>query len=291
MLALFGAGAPQGIAAPKSAGQLSVTTQSPTNGQTVSGNTTWQVSVSGGTATRVDFAIDGVVKWSQTTSPYLYGGTSGGLDTTKLAAGSHNLTATAYGSKQVKPGSSQVTVTVANTAPPPPSNRVYWGAWIGDQFTGAQPPWDMSAVSQFEQLAGKPISIEHFGSPWADCSTSPCTDYSFPSTPFNDIRAHGSIPFLSWGSQSMPFNVNDPNFQLADIINGSHDSYIRAFATKARDWGHPFFLRFDWEMNGNWFPWGEQANGNSPGEYVAAWRHVHDIFTSLGATNASWVWR
>ena len=43
-------------------------------------------------------------------------------------------------------------------------------------------------------------------------------------------------------------------------------------------------------MNGNWFPWSEQVNGNKPGEYVAAWRHVHDIFTSVGATNATWVW-
>ena len=43
-------------------------------------------------------------------------------------------------------------------------------------------------------------------------------------------------------------------------------------------------------MNGNWFPWAEGVNGNQPGEYVAAWRHVHDIFTSVGATNATWVW-
>jgi len=43
-------------------------------------------------------------------------------------------------------------------------------------------------------------------------------------------------------------------------------------------------------MNGNWFPWSEQANGNAPGQYVAAWRHVHDIFAAAGATNATWVW-
>ena len=43
-------------------------------------------------------------------------------------------------------------------------------------------------------------------------------------------------------------------------------------------------------MNGNWFPWCEGVNGNQPGEYVAAWRHVHDIFTAVGATNATWVW-
>ena len=34
----------------------------------------------------------------------------------------------------------------------------------------------------------------------------------------------------------------------------------------------------------------EQANGNRPGEYVAAWRHVHDIFTSVGANDVTWVW-
>ena len=34
--------------------------------------------------------------------------------------------------------------------------------------------------------------------------------------------------------------------------------------TKAKAWGHPFFLRFDWEMNGFWFPWNEGVNGNRP---------------------------
>lgn len=43
-------------------------------------------------------------------------------------------------------------------------------------------------------------------------------------------------------------------------------------------------------MNGSWFPWGAGANGNQPGEFVTAWRHVHDLFTSVGATNATWVW-
>ena len=43
-------------------------------------------------------------------------------------------------------------------------------------------------------------------------------------------------------------------------------------------------------MNGNWFPWSEGVNGNQPGEFVAAWRHVHDLFAAVGATNATWVW-
>jgi mannan endo-1,4-beta-mannosidase len=165
----------------------------------------------------------------------------------------------------------------------------YWGAWIGSQLTGDEAPWDMGAVEKFEQLAGKRMSAIHFSSPFANCSSS-CDYYEFPTGPMEDIREHGSIPFFSWGSQSTPANLNQPNFQLSDVISGAHDAFIREFAEEAREWGHPFFLRFNWEMNGKWFAWMEGVNGNQPGEAVAAWRHVHDIFTEVGATNATWVW-
>jgi Glycosyl hydrolase family 26 len=174
--------------------------------------------------------------------------------------------------------------------PPVPAGNAYWGAWIGSQLTGEAAPWDMDAVSEFEQMVGKSLSLLEFSSPWANCSNSPCTYYTFPWDPFNAIRAYGAIPFFSWGSQMIPGPPEQPDFQLADVIAGKHDSYIHAWATKAAEWGHPFFLRFNWEMNGDWFPWGEGVNGNQPGEFVTAWRHVHDIFTEEGATNATWVW-
>jgi hypothetical protein len=171
-----------------------------------------------------------------------------------------------------------------------PQNPLYWGATVGDQITGTQAPWDMGAVSTFEETAGKQLSLVNFFSPFANCASSPCSFYKFPTGPMENIRTHGAIPVFSWSSQSIPSSLSEPNFQLSDVIAGTYDSYIREFAEDARDWGHPFFLRFNWEMNGNWFPWSEGVNGNQPGEYVAAWRHVHDIFTSVGATNVSWVW-
>jgi Glycosyl hydrolase family 26 len=178
----------------------------------------------------------------------------------------------------------------ATPTPPPATNSIYWGAWIGSQLTGTEAPWDMNAVSTFESHAKKQVSLVHFASPFADCNRNPCSFYGFPTTPMENIRKHGAIPFFSWSSQSTPSSLNEPNFQLADVISGTYDSYIRGFAEAAKKWGHPFFLRFNWEMNGNWFPWSEGVNGNKTGEYVTAWRHVHDIFTSVGATNVSWVW-
>jgi hypothetical protein len=173
---------------------------------------------------------------------------------------------------------------------PPPTTNAYWGAWIGSQLTGEEAPWDMSAVTAFEEKAGKAPSLIEFGSPFADCYSSPCSYYSFPYTPFESIRARGAIPFLSWSSQSLPSTIEEPDFQLSDVAAGDYDGYVREFAEAAAAWGHPFFLRFDWEMNGNWFPWGAGVNDNTAADYVAAWRHVHQIFTEVGATNASWVW-
>ncbi|HEX4463054.1 MAG TPA: glycosyl hydrolase [Solirubrobacterales bacterium] len=181
------------------------------------------------------------------------------------------------------------------TLPPPPGestpSALYWGASIGSQLTGVQAPWDMGAVTKFEQIADKKVSLVNFFSPFANCPAGgSCSFYKFPTGPMESIREYGAIPVFSWSSQSIPSTLSEPNFQLSDVIAGTYDSYIREFAQAARKWGHPFFLRFDWEMNGNWFPWSEGVNGNQSGEFVAAWRHVHDIFTSVGASNVTWVW-
>ena len=168
---------------------------------------------------------------------------------------------------------------------------VYWGAWVGDQLTGTAAPWDMGAATRLEGLLGKGMSLLEFSSPFENCEVSPCHFYEFPEEAMQDIRAHGSIPFFSWGAEGTPRTSEvQPDYQLADLIEGRYDSYIAQFASEAKTWGHPFFLRFNWEMNGNWFPWSEGVNGNQPGQFVAAWRHVHDIFSTVGATNATWVW-
>ncbi len=176
---------------------------------------------------------------------------------------------------------------------PPPATDAYWGAWIGPQLTGTRAPEDMNAVTEFEKLSKKPLSLLEAFSQWATCSgASPTCEPSvpFPRTQFEKMRGYGAIPMYSWATEGNGEANAQPTFQLADIIAGKFDSYIRRWATEAKAWGHPFFLRFDWEMNGNWFPWSESLDGNNAGEYAAAWRHVHDIFSEVGATNATWVW-
>ena len=172
-----------------------------------------------------------------------------------------------------------------------PPASLYWGAQIGEQMTGEAAPWDMTPVHRFERIAGKGLSLVEFSSPFAECNgEGSCAMTKFPTTPLENVRRYGAIPVFSWNSTASPPSVNQPAFSLGALLSGTYDTYIREFATKAKAWGHPFFLRFNWEMNGFWFPWSEGANGNTRGQYVAAWRHVHDIFTAVGATNVTWVW-
>jgi hypothetical protein len=161
------------------------------------------------------------------------------------------------------------------------SNQIYWGAWI--KGSSGEAPWSMAAASKFEQTTGKRLSLINWSSPFY---LSACNGYcSFQAEQFNAVRNHGSIPFFSWNP-----GPGGGEFSDARIAAGSQDAYITAWAKAAKSWGHPFFLRFAWEMNGAWFPWGVGNNGTTASDYVAMWRHVHDIFASVGATNATWVW-
>ncbi len=169
---------------------------------------------------------------------------------------------------------------------------IYWGALVDGKVPSST---NMQGVfSAFETRSGKGMSIIHWGQPWkmGDGSWG-----EFQTSYFNNVRSHGSIPMINWSSQKLGAGINQADFQLRDIYNGNYDAYITRWATDAKNWGHPLFMRFDHEMNGWWYPWGEGktsagtiVNGNSAGDFVQAWRYIHDIFTSVGARNVTWVW-
>jgi hypothetical protein len=168
--------------------------------------------------------------------------------------------------------------------------RAFWGARVGTQLTGSMPPWDMSAQRQFERETGKRASLMHWGAPWQAC-TPGCRPYRFDKTAANNVRKHGSISMYDWAPYAEPGGADQQRrLSLAAISRGDWDGLVRAFATEVRNWGHPLFLRFAWEMNGNWFPWTAGAKGNQPATFVRAWRRVHDLFASVGAKNVVWVW-
>jgi Glycosyl hydrolase family 26 len=108
-------------------------------------------------------------------------------------------------------------------------------------------------------------------------------------TAMDGVVTRGAVPLVTvepWDSSSS----TDPRFSLKNIVRGDFDTWFAAGADAARGFGRSFYLRFAPEMNGVWAPWEAGVNGNTPQDYIDAWRHVHAIFVAHGATNVRWVW-
>lgn len=162
--------------------RLTVTTATPTSGTTVSNSITWQVDVSGGTVSRVTFAIDGAVSWTSTASPYIYGGGPGLLDTKRFADGSHQLVATAYPTKGPAVKTS-VTVTVTNnpaTAPASTASPAISGTTeVGQTLTASTGSWSGTTPMTY---AYEWLRCDATGAACAAVSGTAAATYSLGST-------------------------------------------------------------------------------------------------------------
>jgi Glycosyl hydrolase family 26 len=178
------------------------------------------------------------------------------------------------------PTSSATTPTLPSyPSPTSGSASIYFGVHVALD--------SLSSITAFEADAHKAVSIIMWYQQWGLTNG---WQYLQPGW-MNAVRSHGAIPVITWDPENPAIgSPNQPTFTLQNITNGNFDAYITRWAQDSKAWGHPYFLRFAHEMNGYWNSWSEQANGNKPGQFVLAWRHVHDIFTRLGVSNVTWVW-
>jgi hypothetical protein len=101
----------------------------------------------------------------------------------------------------------------------------------------------------------------------------------FPTSFATTVADHGAAPLV----QMDPDNVS-----IAAIASGRYDGYLSLYAETVKAYGHPVILSFGHEMNGNWSVWGYKHI--SPVEFVAAWRHIVNVFRALGVHNVTWLW-
>jgi beta-mannanase len=183
-----------------------------------------------------------------------------------------------------------------------PEGGCYLGAYIGDFPSIEQ-------IGEFERMTEKGLAIINLYYPWEDQGP-------FPRSKLETYAKRGKISMISWKPVLWdPVNEKDiPAIGLQDIIDRKHDDYIRTWAEHAEAFGYPIFLRLAWEMNGDWdrhcgpnnfgakgdnkwnqvdnlyTHYGDPKKPDGPERYIDAWRHVHDVFESVGAHNVIWVW-
>ena len=162
-------------------------------------------------------------------------------------------------------------LTVSARAFPPSSPRnddaltptaAWLGAWVqpsGSFSKAAQ----QQAVLELERRIGRRLAIDHTYVPFgAQLGWRPAWDVEM-----------GRIPLLTIGNGA----------STTEIAQGRHDVYLRQLAEGVRALGKPVFIRYAHRMD-------DPANRGwvgSPQSYLAAWRHVREIFAGLPA---SFVW-
>lgn len=131
-------------------------------------------------------------------------------------------------------------------------------------------PWQYDIVETFTQQAGRAPDIREYYASWGD-------DFDADGNTF--LWQHGQLPMLS---------LVPSDTALADIGGGYDDAYVRSLAKQIASYHGPLVLSFAGEMNGPWNSWGP---GNAKAaDFVAAWKHVHDVFHELKVGNVIWAW-
>jgi mannan endo-1,4-beta-mannosidase len=142
------------------------------------------------------------------------------------------------------------------------------GSYLGLYSDGV--PDSYAGVTAFMKTTGVRPNLVSYYSGW----------YEPFKTAFAAAAAkNGAVPLVQ---------LDPEGISVKAIASGSYDAYLTTYAQAVRAYHHPVVLSFGHEMNGYWYSWGYQ---NTPAPvFVAAWRHIVDLFRAQGVRNVTWLW-
>jgi hypothetical protein len=163
-----------------------------------------------------------------------------------------------------------------NGGTPPASSQCTFGVY--------DPSLDSASWSGVEPFEGAPVKVgtcyvqwDEYGGLW-------------PSAVANVCKANNAIPYVElepWYSATG--GTTWPAFN--SITSGSYDTLLTAFGAGIAAFGSTTWVTFAHEMNGSWYPWGNGGpQGVTPAQWIAAWKHVHDVVNASAGGHAKWVW-
>lgn len=143
------------------------------------------------------------------------------------------------------------------------------GAWLGVQAT-------TSEINNWQTLADYKLDTVMAYVDWS-------TNFSsIQNTFMSAIYNNGSEAIITWEPWGLSNN---------DISQGRKDSYIRQMASDMKAFNKEIYISLMHEANGNWYDWAiGDSNVNNNQTYIAAYRHVVDIFRQVGANKVKFIW-
>jgi hypothetical protein len=148
------------------------------------------------------------------------------------------------------------------------------GAWWGMYVPAAPDGSGLSAAVAAQQASlGRSLDLVVR---YHDMSTT--SDGTFPDAAEEQLSQHHLLLF-SWAP--VVWSTGQV-YSFQTIASGALDqSVIIPEAQRLRSFHATVFLSFAPEAD---------SDPGSPSQFVAAWRHVHDVFARLGVRNVVWVW-
>lgn len=139
------------------------------------------------------------------------------------------------------------------------------GALLGTWSLPRSGRTDAQELAYVESEIGEPFAIYHT---YAQATTP------MPTPDMRSAAASGHIDLVDI----------TPGASWAEVAAGATDSQLIAQADGLRAFGYPVMVTFDHEANAR------IGSSGTPAQFVAAWRHVYDVYRRQGATNVIWVW-
>ncbi|WP_243712807.1 hypothetical protein [Actinomadura sp. 6K520] len=174
-------------------------------------------------------------------------------------------------------------------APTPPEQGAYFGAWVppddggrkkgrdGENGGSASPSGatsaspspgrpDMAPVTGFERELGRRLDIVQSYRGWTD---------DFPGALEKSVADGNRYLLLTWGGAD-----------TRKIVQGEYDELIQRRARAVKQLGQPIFLRWSRDMEAA----SAKKRVHSPQDFVAAWKHLRQVFEREQVHNVAWVW-
>ena len=147
----------------------------------------------------------------------------------------------------------------------------------------------MNVLKKIEQQGDIHFGIISLYLSWGDQKRN-----ELPAKLLDSIYNGNAIPMITWEPWQSLFEQNK-NDKLKEekvfsrIANGAYDAYLDRFSNQVKALNRPVFIRFAHEADNPQYPW-SAAGGNTPEEFITAWKYIHAYFAAHQVHNVVWVW-
>lgn len=159
------------------------------------------------------------------------------------------------------------------------SKKGIWQSAMVDESGDEQV--DQKSIKKFENASGKNLALVVFSNDWYD-------GIFFPTLKANIIKKNNAVPIIRmapWINNGQNLSDAGP-YSVSNISAGLHDKALIKWAKAAKAFSSPILVDFGYEPNADYFPWSKEG----PSKYIAAYRHVVDIFRQQNVSNVYFVY-